>query len=151
MVGVLPALLDLDRRYILGGQYMLGLARLPLSEYRRMLQQPDLIRGVGVTLGGELPHGFQRELVVHQPQMSDYQLGHQSTMCTWPVALRSACSCCSCCSLVARMISRRDWKRPFLLSCTTSLSAFSAGSWRRTTSSTCSSTPSAPLQITLIG
>lgn len=70
---------------------------------------------------------------------------------TDPVALRSACSCCSCCSLVARMISRRDWKRPFLLSCTTSLSAFSAGSWRRTTSSTCSSTPSAPLQITLIG
>src|SRR5690606_8879229 len=61
--------LYLDHRYIPGGQYMLGLAGLSLGEHRGMLQQPDLIRGVGIALGSELPHGFQRGLVVHQPQM----------------------------------------------------------------------------------
>src|SRR5690606_24707050 len=151
VVGHLPAPLHLDDRNIPRRQQVLGLAGLPLGEHRRVLQQPDLVSRPGIALGGQRAHGVQRGLVFHQPQMTHDQLGHHSTMCTWPVALRSRCSCCSCSSPVAVITSRRDWNRPFLLSCTTSLLVSSAGSCRRTTTSTRSTTPSPAEQMILIG
>ena len=73
VIGDLPATVGLynrDRRQL---QDVFRLAGRP-GEYRRVLQQPQFVCGVGVALCGECLHrGERRQLVINQPQMTPYK------------------------------------------------------------------------------
>lgn len=97
MIGHLAAAVYLHHRNIAGQQQVLGLAGLPLGEYRRMLHQPELVRSVDRTLIGEVLHGMPNRLIRLQTKLAHAQdSGHHSTMCTRPVARRSLLIASSC-------------------------------------------------------
>ena len=73
VVGNLPTPINLDNRYITGGQHVLCLAGLPLGKYPRVLQQPQFIRGIVGTRISEILHSLQRGRVVHQAQLANDQ------------------------------------------------------------------------------
>ena len=56
------------------------------DEYRRVLAEPDLIRGFVVAGGGEIAHGAPRRLVIGESEPAD----DQSTIFThgWPESSR---------------------------------------------------------------
>ena len=95
----LPAAIDIDHGNAPGGQQVFTPGVHPEGKNRRVLQQPDLVRGVRIARLGERLHIVPDRYIVTQPQVCDLQRGrcvarlrldrHHSTISNSSQALNS--------------------------------------------------------------
>ena len=73
VIGDLPAAIHLNHRDRGVFQQVLALAVEPPGVDSRMLQEPDLVRSIGLVNGGEALHGFERRFVFDYAEALDHR------------------------------------------------------------------------------
>src|SRR5690606_32507428 len=111
VIGYLAAAIDVDHRDVAGGEHVFRLAVEAHGEHRRMLQEPDLVRGVVVAFGGERLHlppgGFIRNVRAQVAEQRQLRSIHRQNS-TFLLAVSSRWSASSCAWLVARKVTGTD-------------------------------------------